>query len=305
MADVNPPTQELQKDFQRATRKTRNFSNLNAEEAGLGLLMVMLTKLFDDSSANEINGIEKLLTSIFGLDRDSFKEFRADIKGMSTHDAAKNVNYSKFNFNEARSIKNNIAEHGPKYSNMVATTGHPLLDLIAKHESNGDYNIAYGGKHKNFTDMTINEVIAWQKNSTDGGMASSAAGRYQFIRKTLTGLRDQQGLTGNELFDEKMQDRLASVQLNARGLDKFLSGKMDEHTFMKNLSKEWASLPKDMNGASYYAGDGLNKAGVSAQDTLASIKETRELFKNNFSSGETKVATHITPDITLDTNFKS
>lgn len=39
---------------------------------------------------------------------------------------------------------------------------------------------------------------------------------------------------------------------------------------------EWASFPKDMSGASYYAGDGLNRAGVSPQTVLAQLRTIRE-----------------------------
>ena len=63
----------------------------------------------------------------------------------------------------------------------------------------------------------------------------------------LRGLKDQLHLNGNEKFDQNMQDQLAVVLMKRRGLNDFMSGQMSEDKFMSNLSKEWASLPKDMS----------------------------------------------------------
>ena len=68
-----------------------------------------------------------------------------------------------------------------------------------------------------------------------------------------------------------MQDRLATALLERRGYSKFLNGAISEARFMRNLSQEWASLPKDMGGASYYAGDGLNRALTSPQEAAARV----------------------------------
>ena len=133
------------------------------------------------------------------------------------------------------------------------TTVQDLLDFIAKYESNGNYNVLYGGRTKPLTTMTINQVLKMQEGL---GGPSTAAGRYQIIRITLRELRDKMKLRGTEIFDKKMQDRMAVCLLERRGLNKNLG----TEKFMLNLSKEWASLPRDKSGKSYYAGDGLNKA---------------------------------------------
>lgn len=159
---------------------------------------------------------------------------------------------------------------------QYATTGNPLLELIASKESGGDYNIVYGGKHINATEMSIDNVIAWQKNSTQNeGAASSAVGKYQIIRKTLTGLKEELGLSGDELLDEAMQDRMAIALLERRGYDDYLAGDLSESRFMKNISMEWASMPKDESGASYYAGDGLNKAHASPATLLLAMQHAK------------------------------
>tara|TARA_R110001592_G_scaffold20926_13_gene84699 strand:+ start:2287 stop:3366 length:1080 start_codon:yes stop_codon:yes gene_type:complete len=163
---------------------------------------------------------------------------------------------------------------------QYAETGNPLLELIADKESGGDYNRVYGRgvKRENLTSMTINEVQAWQRQYVNNGSPSSAAGKYQIIQKTLAGLEEEMGLTGNELFDEEMQDRMATHLLNSRGYQRYLAGdpKMDEGTFMRNISKEWASMPKDEGGRSYYAGDGLNKAHATPATLLLAMRYSKD-----------------------------
>ncbi len=56
-----------------------------------------------------------------------------------------------------------------------SASNNPLLNLIAKYESGGDYNIICGGERIDLTSMTINEVLDWQKSHA----GSSAAGRLR------------------------------------------------------------------------------------------------------------------------------
>ena len=168
---------------------------------------------------------------------------------------------------------------------------YQILNLIGRVESGNNYNAVYGvNKTQNLTVSTIDQVIAWQKRYTAVlGMPSSAAGRYQIIRKTLKGLKEEMGLTGNELFDEKMQDRMAVTLLNRRGWQKFLNGDLSEKQMMINLAKEWASFPMPATmkikgkqyyrGASYYSGDGLNKALVNVDEVLDTIKTDRAIHQ--------------------------
>ena len=84
-----------------------------------------------------------------------------------------------------------------------------LLNLIGEHESGGDYNVVHGGGQENLTGSSINEVLTIQGDLIKGG-GQSAAGKYQIQRDTLRGLMTNLGLTGDEPFDEAMQDRLAT-----------------------------------------------------------------------------------------------
>ncbi|MDP7142051.1 MAG: hypothetical protein QF692_09810 [Alphaproteobacteria bacterium] len=167
-----------------------------------------------------------------------------------------------------------------------------LLDLISEHESGGSYTIIYGGRHVDLTEMTVDEVLRFQEATVASGSPSSAVGRYQIIHKTLDGLKDEMGLRGDEPFDEAMQDRMATVLLNRRGYDDYLSGEIGDAEFMRNLSQEWASLPKDMGGRSYYAGDGLNKALTSPEAVLAAMRGERDAARSSLSGqdGESMTA---------------
>lgn len=162
----------------------------------------------------------------------------------------------------------------------------PIRDLIGKYESRGDYNIVYGGIPKHLrpaalTNMTVAEVIAWQKHVVAAGAKSSAAGKYQIIRKTLEGL----GFPGSAKFNTYTQDAMADALLDRRGFKKFLAGSISAEQMAIALSQEWASfpVPKDMQGAtrwvkkgqSYYQGDGLNNAHASVDEVMAALQAAK------------------------------
>lgn len=158
-----------------------------------------------------------------------------------------------------------------------------LLNTIAKVESSQNYN-AYFGNSKNtsikFTDMTVAEVLAWQKQFVSQGNPSSAVGRYQFIDSTLQGLVRQLNIDEAMQFDEALQDRLAIALLERRGIHDYVNNKISREEFAHSLSKEWAALPKaigDNPERSYYASDGLNKAQLSVNEIYASIATVRKL----------------------------
>ena len=158
-----------------------------------------------------------------------------------------------------------------------------LMDFIAKPESNGDFNAVWGGIKKQhrpkkpLTQMTVNEVLAWQ-DSIDPLYMSEAAGAWQFMEDTLRTLAPEAGVRGNDLFDTKTQTKLAMQLLRRRGLDKYLAGTIGAEEFANSLAKEWASLPVvsgPKKGRSYYAGDGLNKSHVSVDAFLAAVRAVK------------------------------
>ena len=158
-----------------------------------------------------------------------------------------------------------------------------LLNTIAKVESKYNYNAHFGNPNNDavqFTAMTVNEVLAWQKQFVEQGNPSSAVGRYQFIDSTLEGLVRELDIDRGAKFDEGLQDRLAVALLERRGIREYVENKMSREEFAHSLSKEWAALPKakgENPDQSYYASDGLNKAQLSIDEIYASIATVRKL----------------------------
>ena len=193
----------------------------------------------------------------------------------------------------------------------VPAAGAAILNFIAIPESRGSYETISSFKErllpKRITKMTVDELLAdmqtWRKKY---GTLSSAAGRYQIIYKTLLNLKQVMNLTGTEKFTPNLQDRMGMQLLRFRGYDAFMSGQMSLQQFAKNLAQEWASLPvltgtknyKGVNikrGTSYYAGDGLNSHGVSADNfekMLGSATHERAVMLLN----DEKVMPYIEPD---------
>jgi muramidase (phage lysozyme) len=163
----------------------------------------------------------------------------------------------------------------------IPAPARAILDFIRKTEV-GDagpagYGVIYGHNQnrlpKPYTAMTVNEVIA-AGTSWKNRFGSSASGGYQFMRDTLSGLKSEFGLSGNEVMSPPLQDQLGFALLKRRNYTRFINGDMSRADFARQLAQEWASFPvlvatkapkrTVIRGQSFYAGDGLNKALVSA-----------------------------------------
>lgn len=160
-----------------------------------------------------------------------------------------------------------------------ATVSHvkPLLDLIAKAESQGNYDAHYGevnNTNPRFTQMSVDQVLAWQKDFVRSGKPCSAVGLYQIIRGTLKDLKSKLKLKGTEIYDATFQDKLALALLKRRGLEGYLLGTITVDAFINEIAKEWAGLP-NTSGKSHYDGHGLN----SAQIKLAELKPVIEALR--------------------------
>lgn len=158
---------------------------------------------------------------------------------------------------------------------MISPALKALLDAIGKHEAPKGYGQIYSGakgvpKDTDVSKLTLSGVLAFQQRMLDAKSASTACGRYQFLRKTLKATIEQMGLDTALLWNQELQDRMAVHLMKNRGLSSYLDGRMTAVDFCNSLAKEWASLPvvtaiKGQKlmlkpGQSYYAGDGLNKA---------------------------------------------
>lgn len=156
----------------------------------------------------------------------------------------------------------------------------PMLSLIGKSEGTDKgrgYNEtlgygAYTGGDVNLVGMTLDQIDKLQTKMLQhpkNKLRSSALGRYQIIRTTLRAIREQLSLTGKELYDAEMQDRLGCYLLGQRGIDKWLAGRLSLDTLIGNLAQEWASIPKP-DGKGHYAGQGT---GVSVSQVKAALSD--------------------------------
>lgn len=166
----------------------------------------------------------------------------------------------------------------------------PLLSLIREKEARGDYDIVYSGIRKSdrpkrpITTMTVAEVLAWQ-DSIDPKYMSEAAGAYQVMEDTLRQLVRSGAVNIAAKFDEETQDKIAQILLDRRGLTEYATGQISREQFANAIAQEWASMPvvtpvtrkigkKTVTvpaGASYYAGDGLNRSLVDTRPFLDAI----------------------------------
>lgn len=165
-----------------------------------------------------------------------------------------------------------------EYNSVTKGKIGKLLDIIAKPESGGHYDIMMGGKRDpSILKMSLIELLDYQRAYKARGAETAAAGRYQFMPNTLRGVARSLGMDLNkEIFNPETQDKLAIQLLRQKGLDRWLSGKMSDDAFMDRLAQVWAGLPSPSKGGkSWYQGVGSNRAGISVaavQNTLNDIK---------------------------------
>ena len=167
-------------------------------------------------------------------------------------------------------------------------TKDKLKALIAKGESNGDYDVLVGGARKPLREMTIAEVLKLQEMMVEKGFKSSAVGKYQLIESTMRSLlykqdgktpRNPKDFNPNQKFDERAQEWAADTLLDRRGFQKWAEGEQSDDEFLHSLSKEWASLPdpkRKGDTTSHYGGDGMHD-----RPTPHTVEEMRDALQSN------------------------
>jgi peptidoglycan hydrolase-like protein with peptidoglycan-binding domain len=155
----------------------------------------------------------------------------------------------------------------------------PVLDMIAQHEAKHNYDIANGSRDKGFTNMTVEEVMAWQKkDQRRNGILTAAAGAFQMMPEFIADKVERLGLSGKEMFDKGTQRLMAYVQLVEHGFDDFLEGKRKGGTVANLIADTWAIFKKT-TGVGAHDGVGTNKGVVSSNAVVRTLKEAREIYK--------------------------
>jgi hypothetical protein len=170
---------------------------------------------------------------------------------------------------------------GDKNLSSVNTGG--LADFIGGLESGNDYTKMVGGaKDESVLGKTIDQL-----NSEKGGQF--AMGRYQIQMRTASEVLKNAGIdTSSFKFDKAGQDKIFELLLKRRGIDDFMSGKITEDQFAKNLSMEWAALPENASGKGFYDGVGTNKSLTSfssVKGQLSALKASGSPFKAAAQTG--------------------
>ena len=109
--------------------------------------------------------------------------------------------------------------------------------------------------------MTLAQIQDWIAATPQ---QQHAIGRYQIIPDTLAYLVAVMGLSTEAVFDPALQDRMALRLLEDVGLDTFLQGEIDPHSFMDDVALVWAGLPL-RSGLSAYHGYNGNRATISRE----------------------------------------
>lgn len=185
-------------------------------------------------------------------------------------------------------VRNNEYYSGSFDYDAGTASAQTLLHYIGQYESR-NRNVIYDGGDGTFVDldnMTINEVLAYQDAHVARGYASSAISPLQFIRDTLRAtVATVPELDGDELMTPEVIERLGMELLDNRGLGRYLDGEISTDAFIYNLSQEWASLPKDSSGVSYYAGDGLNAAHANYHDLYRVLEDMKRNYHLEMERG--------------------
>lgn len=156
-----------------------------------------------------------------------------------------------------------------------------LLDFVAKGEAarGGDpYASVFPSRIiPEILQMSLDQIFEFQAHRTRSrrngglGLESSAVGRYQFIRSTLTEVVNATGIPRSTRYNASCQDYLIIKRLEiTRRLNEWKNEAISDQAFCLHLAREFASIPVPITtsgarrtvnpGESFYAGVGSNRA---------------------------------------------
>ena len=120
----------------------------------------------------------------------------------------------------------------------------PLLDMIGSGESDnvGGYSAMFPSEsYPEMLDMSINELIEFQKEKLKDGRKSVAVGRYQMLYPE--DYAAAAGLSLTAKFTPKNQDKMVIAYLKKnRKLNEFIKGEITNEQFSEELSQEFGTF---------------------------------------------------------------
>jgi hypothetical protein len=178
-----------------------------------------------------------------------------------------------------------ISGSGAMAQGLQPVNDQPFLELIGGIEGPDGYDdIVLGATSqppKPVTELTVREVLAYQRQLQLEGSDSTAVGRFQFIRKTLNWLAEVHEIDLDRKFDRRTQEYLARALMN--NCDFYEVG-ANEHRVGNCLARAWAALPVitgDKAGRSYYGGVGTNRARTTRDEVLAVLRQRFDEIEEN------------------------
>ena len=153
-----------------------------------------------------------------------------------------------------------------------------LLPFIRSAE--GGYNSIFPSENiPGLTDMSINEVVALQKEKLKDGRKSAAVGAYQILFPEKAAAKA--GISLDDKFSPENQDKMGAALIEGRGITIEMIKNNPVEAALR-LAREFAGIPvlaptQGLNGPvdrgdSYY-NDGVNKATVTAEQLEAAFKK--------------------------------
>jgi len=162
---------------------------------------------------------------------------------------------------------------GKEYA--LAQTGMAGLRGLTRSGEGGYTSMFPSEAYPQMTNMTIRELVAFQKEKLRDGRKSAAVGAYQFLYPEVAAKRA--GLSLDDKFTPENQDKMfdATLMQKRKAINNYLTGKSDNiEAALDELAKEFASF-EYRGGRSYY-NDGINKASIMRNKAAAALKSARQ-----------------------------
>jgi len=151
----------------------------------------------------------------------------------------------------------------------VRAFDRPFLELIGAIEAPAGYDAITGyapfQPDRRITQMTIAEILDWQKRIREAGAEATAVGKFQFVRDTLEFLTRAYDVPHETVLDRRTQDYLARVLLHRCG---FYDPDAAIPELGDCLAGTWAALPLlsgNKRGRSRYEGKVNNHARTTPE----------------------------------------